>query len=78
MNPRVIDVSVKGSDLFIRFANGQRRRFTVTPYLGYPVFEKLRDPAFLALARPQDGTVTWPDGTDFCPDTLYLESVEAD
>jgi len=49
----------------------------MTPYLGYPAFEPLRQVAFFKLARVSHGTVTWPNEIDFDPDTLYLEGRSA-
>ena len=75
MNPRVVTVSPHSElKLLVTFANGETRLFDASAYVKYPVFERLRDPGYFALARAQDGTVQWPDGSDFCPDTLYLES----
>jgi hypothetical protein len=74
MNPRVQSVVVEpGYTLRLTFANGEQRRLQMTSYLDVPVFRRLRDPAFFALARAAHGTVTWPGGIDFDPDTLYLE-----
>lgn len=76
MNPRVVEVtSLNGFRLRILFNNGERRVFDVTPYLAYPAFKRLANTAYFALAHPDHGTVAWPDDIDFCPDTVYLESV---
>lgn len=75
MNPRVTNVVPRAPHrLEITFSDGQRRNFDVTPYLTYPVFQHLANPSFFNLARAERGTVSWPDGTDFCPDTLFMES----
>lgn len=75
MNPRVISVEVHlGFRLVMTFTNGEVRQFDASPYLTYPAFERLREESYFALARQDHGTVAWPDGTDFSPDTLYLES----
>lgn len=75
MNPRVASVAPEKMGLLrVTFTNGEVRRFDATPYLAYPVFERLRDPAFFSLVQADHGTVAWPDGTDLCPDTVYLES----
>lgn len=76
MNPRVTAVTpLAGHALLLQFNNGEQRRMDVSPYLAYPVFERLRDPAFFALARADHGTVGWPAGIDLDPDSVYLESV---
>ena len=56
----------------------EQRRMDVQPYLGYAVFERLREPAFFALAQADHGTVSWPAGIDLDPDSVYLDSVPVD
>lgn len=76
MNPRVVEVtSLEGYRLRILFNNGEQRIFDVSPYLAYPAFKRLANAAYFSLVRPDHGTVVWPDDIDFCPDTVYLESV---
>ena len=79
MNPRVIAVtSLDSHALLLQFNNGEQRRMDVSPYLAYPVFERLRDPGFFALVQADHGTVSWPAGIDLDPDSVYLESVPVD
>ena len=61
--------------LLVTFLNGERRRFDMTPYLQYPVFQRLKNTAFFSLARVDYGTVTWPGEIDIAPETLYDDSV---
>ena len=76
MNPRVAAVTpLEDHALLLRFNNGEQRRLDVRPYLGYPVFERLREPEFFALVQADHGTVSWPAGIDLDPDSVYLESV---
>jgi hypothetical protein len=76
MFPDVTEVSPEPDyRLRLTFANGECRRFDMTPYLGYPVFLRLRNPGFFALARVDYGTVTWPGDIDIAPETLYAEAV---
>lgn len=76
MNPRVTAVTpLNGHYLLLQFTNGERRSMDVSPYLDYPVFERLREPGFFALAQADHGTVSWPAGIDLDPDSVYLESV---
>ncbi|HIJ87952.1 MAG TPA: DUF2442 domain-containing protein [Desulfuromonadales bacterium] len=77
MNPRVTEVTtLEGCRLRLVFSNGERRIFDASPYLVYPAFKKLTNAGFFSLARPEHGTVVWPDNIDFCPDSLYVESVK--
>jgi hypothetical protein len=75
MNPRVIQVlSVNGAFINVLFANGEQGVFDAAPYLQYPAFAGLRNPGILQQATAERGTIAFPDGTDFCPDTVFLES----
>lgn len=76
MNPRVTTVTpLDPPALLLGFNNGEQRRMDLSPYLAYAVFERLREPAFFALAQADHGTVSWPGGIDLDPDSAYLESV---
>lgn len=76
MNPRVTSVvALERHALLLTFTNGEQRRMDVRPCLVYPVFERLREPAFFALVQADYDTVSWPGGIDLDPDSVYLESV---
>ena len=75
MNPRVTAVStLPGLVLQLEFQNGRHALFDVAPYVDFPVFQGLKDPAYFSRAKVDHGTVEWPGGVDFDPDTLYIES----
>lgn len=76
MNPRVKDVK-PGVDytLTILFDNGERKVFDVKPYLDKGIFRELKDLKVFNAVRPFLGSIEWPHGQDFCPDTLYWEAV---
>jgi hypothetical protein len=77
MNPRVDKViPLAKHRLELYFTDGQVRLFDMTPYLGIGIFTELRDPALFNTAVAALGTVTWANGADLCPDTLFLGSVE--
>lgn len=57
------------------FDNGEQKKFDVTPYLDKGIFRALRTPSMFASVQVVLGSIQWSNGADFCPDTLYLESV---
>ncbi len=63
--------------LFVTFLNGENKYFDMRPYLHYPVFRKLENPGFFALASVDYGTVTWPGDIDIAPETLFDEGIPA-
>ena len=76
MNPRVRAVKPNPDySLILVFTNDEVRRFDVRPYLDKGVFRALRDPQNFDAVRPCLGSIQWRGGQDFCPDTLYQESV---
>jgi hypothetical protein len=76
MNPRVKTVQcLEEFGLFLVFNNGEQRRFDCRPYLQTGVFQELQDLRYFHQARVEMGTVVWPNEQDFCPDTLYQDSV---
>lgn len=75
MNPRVKEVKYESPyKLILTFTNNEVKEFNFTSYLGYPVYEALKDEAFCHKATVINGTVAWDNEIDFDPDTLYLES----
>ena len=75
MNPRVIMVQPqKDYSLILEFENGEKKVFDVKPYLEIGIFNELKNINTFVSVKPVFGTIQWPNGQDFCPDTLYLES----
>ncbi len=76
MNPRVVSVTPDDDfTLVLGFANGETRVFDCKPYLHEGVFRELADIGYFRRVTVMFGSVAWPHEQDFCPDTLYLESV---
>ena len=76
MLPEVIAVqALSDYHLLLTFENGEHKRFDMSPYLHYPVFQPLRQQSFFALAKVDYGTITWPGEIDIAPERLYLEGV---
>jgi Protein of unknown function (DUF2442) len=75
MNPRVAAVAaLPGGVLHLEFQDGRHATFDTAPYVEFPVFQCLKDPIYFSRVMVDHGTVEWPGGIDFDPDTLYLES----
>ena len=64
-----------GFALVLGFSNGEQRRFDMNAYLDFPVYHRLQNPGFFALAKVDGGTVVWPGNIDIDPETLYDRSV---
>lgn len=76
MNPRVTNV-LPNSDytLTLKFSNGETRSFDVKPCLDKGIFQELEDTQIFNSVKPFLESVQWQGGQDFCPDTLYEDSV---
>lgn len=75
MNPKASWVNYSSPHLlFVELANGETKRFDLTPYLDFPVYQKLRGETVCAKVKVENGVVVWDDETDLDPDLLYLES----
>jgi hypothetical protein len=76
MNPRVKSVKANPNyTLTLTFTNEEQAIFDVKPYLERGIFRELQDWAMFQTVRPYLGSIQWQNELDFCPDTLYLESV---
>ncbi|MBF0491280.1 MAG: DUF2442 domain-containing protein [Deltaproteobacteria bacterium] len=74
-NPRIKTVKAElGYELELEFDSGERKKFDVKPYLEFGFFKELKDINYFCKVRPFMGTIQWPHGQDFCPDTLYEKS----
>lgn len=74
-NPRVISVQAENNHvLLLEFANGEKKHFDVSPYIGKGIFSPLSDESFFRRVTVFLGSIQWPNGADLCPDTLYLDS----
>lgn len=76
MNPRVKSVRPNHDfTLTLTFTNHEVRVFDVKPYLNRGIFKELKDSRTFNAVRPFLGSIQWPNGQDFCPDTLYHQSI---
>jgi len=76
MNPRVKSVKPKDDyQLLLQFTDGQQGLYDCKPLLDFGVFRQLQDKLYFNQVTVNDGTVSWPNEQDICPDTLYLDAV---
>jgi len=75
MNPRVRNViPLTDYRLEIEFENSEIREFDVKPYLNRGILKELKDIMYFSRVKVSLGSIEWPHGQDFCPDTLFEES----
>jgi hypothetical protein len=76
--PRVAAVRhVRGHVLWLRFSDGVEGEIDLADGLDGELFAPLRDPAIFARATLEHGTVVWPNGADWAPETLYRRVLAA-
>lgn len=76
LGPRVTEVVPSDNyELIITFNNGEKRKFDAQQLLDMKVFEPLKNIAFFKSVKVEFGTVVWPRDIDYCPDTLYAQSI---
>ncbi len=76
MNPRVKAVKPNPDyTIILLFTNGETKSFDVRPYLDKGIFRELKDLRNFNSVKSFLGSVQWQGGQDFCPDTLYVDSV---
>jgi hypothetical protein len=57
--------------LAVKFASGLTGTIRLDPSYCSGVFSSLLDDSLLEQATVQHGVVTWPNGLDLAPDTMY-------
>lgn len=61
--------------LAITFNMNEKKIFDLSPYLDKGIFVELQNSSYFQKVKVSNGTIEWPNGQDFCPDTLYAKSV---
>jgi hypothetical protein len=70
--PRVIDASyLHDHFVHIVFSNGTAGNVDLSPFIGQGVFEPLLDMTYFKKFFADGWTISWPNGADIAPETLY-------
>ncbi len=69
----VVNIDYKNNYIFhIIFDDGVAGDVDLSEYINKgPVFASLKDEAFFRRAVIEGGTISWPNGADIAPETLY-------
>jgi hypothetical protein len=70
--PMVISAEYRGEySIHLTFNDGVEKTVNFSRWLEGPVFEPLKDAGYFQRFSLEGGTVTWPNGADIAPETLY-------
>jgi len=70
--PTVIRAEYRGEyRIHLAFIDGVENTVDFSQWLDGPVFEPLKEPGYFQRFFLEGGTVTWPNGADVAPETLY-------
>jgi len=76
--PRVIDADYLGDyRIKLMFDNSQVRIVDCSKWIGGGVFEPLKDKKYFKKFFVDGWTISWPNGADIAPETLYEEGEPA-
>ncbi|MEW6263141.1 MAG: DUF2442 domain-containing protein [Thermodesulfobacteriota bacterium] len=75
----VIDIKYRGQYVYsIKFDDGVEGNIDFSEYLSRgPVFQSIRDRDVFSRATVEGGTISWPNGADVAPETLYEKILAA-
>ena len=63
-----------GCSIHVTFNDGKSRTIDFVRWLEGPIFEPLKDPEYFQRFFLDGGTVSWPNGADIAPETLYEQA----
>ena len=70
--PSVVDAEYRdGFRIQLTFNDGTTETVDFSQWLEGPIFEPLQDIAYFRRFFLEGGTVSWPNGADIAPETLY-------
>ncbi len=75
----VIDVKpLENYQLLLTFANGEKRKFDMKPYLDIGIFQELKNTMLFKTVRINFDTIEWANEADLDPELLYQNSIRLD
>lgn len=75
----VIDVKpLENYQLLLTFANGEKRKFDMKPYLDIGIFKELKNTMLFKTVRINFDTIEWANEADLDPELLYQNSIRLD
>jgi hypothetical protein len=73
--PHVIRAEYRGDyRIHLTFNDGKSATIDFLRWIEGPIFEPLKDPRYFRRFFLDGGTVSWPNGADIAPETLYEEA----
>ena len=69
---------VAGHRLHVTFSDGTEKTIDFAGWLNGPVFEPLRDVEYFRRFIVDGWTVSWPNGADIAPETLFRSEAVGD
>ena len=76
--PVVIDAQyLSDYKIKVTFDNGEEKIADCRPWLKGEIFEPLQDPNYFQKFFVDGWSISWPNGADIAPETLYEESQPA-
>jgi hypothetical protein len=60
--------------IHLRFHDGVEKTVDFAQWLEGPIFEPLKDTGYFQRFFLDGGTVSWPNGADIAPETLYEQA----
>lgn len=77
MKPKAIEVkALKSYKLEIKFEDGKKGIFDVSPYLEFVQFKELKDENIFNTVKIDGLSISWSNGADICPDELYNGTID--
>jgi len=74
MTPDIVEFEILPDHrIKVTLSNGNKGIFDASPYLDKGIFNELKNQDYFKKARIEFGTIVWPNGQDFSPDTIEIK-----